>query len=263
MRSELYEWRPVVGYEGLYEVNNLGEVRSLDRTVNCNGGSANIKGRILTQHQAYNGYLRVALCSNGIMKNKLAHRLVAEAFVPNDDPEHKTQCNHKDEDKTNNRASNLEWCNQKYNNEYGTRVLRATINNRNNPKQNCRRVNRYTLDGEFIDTWPSLKEVERSLGFSFTNIQCVCKRKTGKSNGYQWRYVEDCNGTENIGVYAKEKPSTSKCVMQYTKDGVFVKEYESTREAARAIGIGHSRIQQCCLQKYGCKSAGGYIWKYK
>ena len=114
------EWRPVVGYEGLYEVSNIGRVRSLDRYVKGKGKSYFLhKGRVLSPGMKPEGYLVVRLQR----RTFYIHRLVTEAFIPN--PDNLPEVNHKDEDKTNNRVENLEWCNHKYNMNYGTRNIRA------------------------------------------------------------------------------------------------------------------------------------------
>lgn len=106
-------WKDVVGYEGYYQVSNLGRVRSLDR-IASNGRK--IKGKILsTKVNTAPYYPRVSLSVNGKMKLAQVHRLVAQAFVYNPDPEHKTQVGHKDESRTNNRADNLEWVTPKEN----------------------------------------------------------------------------------------------------------------------------------------------------
>lgn len=114
------EWRPVVGYEGLYEVSNTGQVRSLDMYVKCRYGNYRLhKGKVLSPVKDKKGYLKVVLCCNGKCKTIKVHRLIAQAFLLN--PDNLPQVNHKDEDKTNNCVENLEWCTAKYNNNYGTR----------------------------------------------------------------------------------------------------------------------------------------------
>ena len=113
------EWRPIVGYEGQYEVSSYGRVRSLDRYDRMNRFW---KGRILKSYTDTVGYLNVRLCSNGKLKHHLVHRLVAEAFIPN--PDNLPQVNHRDEVKNNNSVENLEWCDGKYNVNYGTRKIR-------------------------------------------------------------------------------------------------------------------------------------------
>ena len=114
------EWRPVVGYEGLYEVSNTGQVRSLDRYVKtCYEAYKLQKGKILNPGKNTNGYLQVVLNCNGKRKTINVHKLVAQAFIPNTD--NLPMINHKDEVKTNNSVDNLEWCDVKYNNNYGSR----------------------------------------------------------------------------------------------------------------------------------------------
>ena len=115
-------WRPVVGYEGLYEVSSYGRVRSLDRYVK--GKSYRLhKGKVLSPGKNSRGYLSIVLSYNGKHKIITVHRLVAQAFLPN--PDNFLEINHKDEDKTNNNVTNLEWCDHKYNVNYGTRNIRA------------------------------------------------------------------------------------------------------------------------------------------
>ena len=111
------EWRPVVGYEGLYEVSNTGQVRSLDRFY-----YRLHKGKVLSPTKDRYGYLTVTLNCNGKSKTIKIHRLVAQAFLPN--PDNLPQVNHKDEVKTNNSVDNLEWCTAKYNVNFGTRQER-------------------------------------------------------------------------------------------------------------------------------------------
>lgn len=114
------EWRTIFGYEGLYEVSSYGRVRSLDRyVVDSLGNRRFYKGKVLSPIKDKVGYLSVKL-QEGNKHN--IHRLVAQAFIEN--PDNLPQVNHKDEDKSNNRVDNLEWCDSKYNNNYGTRIER-------------------------------------------------------------------------------------------------------------------------------------------
>ena len=133
--TELVEqWRPIEGYEGLYQVSNLGRVRSLDR-IDCAG--RRLKGKILSPEVA-RGYVQVQLWKEGKLKWFKVHRLVAQTFIHN--PEGLPQINHKDEDKTNNIVDNLEYCDGKYNMNYGTRIERAVqtrISNGNADPELC------------------------------------------------------------------------------------------------------------------------------
>ena len=131
------QWKDIKGYEGLYEVNNFGNVRSLDRVIKTKHNSTTLrKGRILTPfYEEQKGYYQVALSKDGKVKKYRIHRLVAVAFLEN--PFDYTDVNHKDEDKTNNNVDNLEWCTRKYNNNYGTkpeRIRKAMMGNTNGRK---------------------------------------------------------------------------------------------------------------------------------
>ena len=122
------EWRPIEGYEGLYEVSSYGRVRSLDRYVKSKGESYRLhKGRVLSPIKDTGDYLKVDLCCNGKCKTINVHKLVAEAFLPN--PDNLPEVNHIDEDKINNRVDNLEWCDRSYNISYGTRTERQKKTN--------------------------------------------------------------------------------------------------------------------------------------
>ena len=112
-------WRPIEGYEGLYEISSYGRVKSVDRYDRRNQFR---KGKLLKNKDNGNGYLICSLSKNGIVKNKYIHRLVAEAFIERADGLY--EVNHKDENKKNNSVDNLEWCDRKYNNTYGTKTER-------------------------------------------------------------------------------------------------------------------------------------------
>lgn len=111
------EWRDIKGYEGLYQVSNLGRVKSL-RDKNNKKRELILKPKIMR-----NGYLKVDLCKNGKQKTFTVHRLVATVFISN--PKNFPTVNHKDENKLNNNVSNLEWCTVLYNNCYGTRLKKV------------------------------------------------------------------------------------------------------------------------------------------
>lgn len=112
------EWKNVIGYEGLYEISNIGNVRNVRRN------------KLLKLIKTNLGYIQVNLYKNGIMTVLRVHRLVAQAFIPN--PDNLPDVNHKDEVKTNNNVDNLEWCDRNYNNNYGHRTensLKTKIKN--------------------------------------------------------------------------------------------------------------------------------------
>ena len=117
-------WKEIKGFEGYYEVSDLGRVRSVDRVVYDKVRKCNrlLKGKILTVRDNGNGYKCVMFCKDHKLYNRYVHRLVAEAFILN--PDNYDYVNHRDENKGNNSKSNLEWCDGTYNNNYGTRTKR-------------------------------------------------------------------------------------------------------------------------------------------
>lgn len=147
MKNE--EWRDVVGYEGRYQISSMGRLKSLERK-DCLGRT--VKERILKPRTNRGGYLKVGLRAGGKQKMFLVHRLVCEAFHEN--PDNKPQVNHLNEIKTDNRASNLEWCTRKKNINHGTRNERVA-------KTLSKPVGQYTRDGELVKIWPSATEAER------------------------------------------------------------------------------------------------------
>lgn len=171
-------WLPVKGYEGLYEVSSFGRVRSLG-----NFKSNNSKVRVLKPGINKFGYLHVCLYKNGGKNMCLLHRLVAEAFIPNWFDEE--QVNHRDENPKNNHIDNLEWCDRKYNCNYGTRIDRIR-EKRINGK--CSKpILQLTKSVELIREFPSIKEAVRN-GFDLGNIHSCCSGKRQTHRGYIWRY---------------------------------------------------------------------------
>ena len=177
MENNIEIWRPVVGYEDCYMVSSLGRVKSLG-----NGKSNNSKVKILKPSKNKYGYLKVGLFINGIRKELLIHRLVAQAFIPN--TENLPEINHIDENKENNCVDNLEWCTTKYNCNYGTRTERSRI-------KRLKPILQFTKIGEFVRKWDSAMQVERELGFYQTNITRCCKGKLKSTHNYKWGYAKD------------------------------------------------------------------------
>lgn len=172
-------WRPVVGYEGLYEVSNLGRIKSFDTYRKGPNGSIRIcKGRILKPWTTKNGYLLVNLYKNGKKKKFYVHRLVAEAFLPN--PDNLPEVNHKDENKLNNNVENLEFCDCKYNINYGTAIERSS-------KKRSKPILQYTLEGQFIREWKSIRECGRN-GYDQGHVAACCRGKQKTHKGYIWKY---------------------------------------------------------------------------
>lgn len=171
-------WKDISGYENLYQVSNLGNVVSLKHK----------KPFILKQIKNRNGYLRVGLkIYNKPVKLYLVHRLVAQAFIPN--PQNLPFVNHKDENKTNNMASNLEFCTQAYNNRYGTALERRS-KKLTNRKDQSKPVLQYDKYGNFIKEYPSASDASRNTGINFSHICKVCRGELNTSGGYIWKYKQ-------------------------------------------------------------------------
>lgn len=167
------EWRNIEGYSD-YMVSNLGRVKSLKYN----------KEKILKPATHTKGYLCVALCKNSKMQTFKVHRLVAQAFIPNTD--NLPQVNHINEDKSDNRVDNLEWCDASYNINYGTGIQRRSTTNTNGKR--AKTVYQYTIDGEFVAEYPSVNEIERQLGYRIGNIWSCCNGRYKSAYGYKWSY---------------------------------------------------------------------------
>lgn len=180
------EWRAVVGYEGYYQVSNIGRVRSINRIVYHPLGNKNIKGRILKNGNDSYGYLIVVLSKDGHSKTKKIHTLVANAFIEN--VFNLPQINHIDENKHNNNVSNLERCTAKYNNNFGSRIERARKSNTNGKKS---KEIVQLLNGIIVATFPSAHEAVRKLGYGQGHINECCRGERKTHMGYQWKFKED------------------------------------------------------------------------
>ena len=175
------KWKPVSGYENLYEVSNYGDVRSIERRLPRKDGIIrHVPYKILKPFENHHGYLRVCLAKNGTKKNYAIHRLVANAFVSN--PSHFTQINHKDENIKNNCASNLEWCTVQYNNKYGKRGLKISIS-KGKP------VMQMSLTGQPIKEWCSMSNASKH-GYGRNGIRLCCLGIRKQFDGYKWKFIE-------------------------------------------------------------------------
>lgn len=160
-------WKNIEGYPN-YQVSNMGRVKSLN--YNLTG-----KEKILKSGKD-RGYLKVTLWKEGKGKNYSIHRLVAQAFLDNHN--NLPEVNHKDEDKSNNCVNNLEWCDRKYNTNYGTRNKRIQ-----------KPVLQFTKEGGFIRKWFCARDVERELEINPTHISSCCKGKKKSAGGFIWMYA--------------------------------------------------------------------------
>ena len=221
--SLIEEWRDVVGFEGLYQVSNLGRVKGLDRLVDTNINNVDkriSKGKLLKPQFNNKGYKRVNLCKNGTFKSVFVHRLVAEAFIPN--PNNYPVVNHKDENKQNNCVENLEWCTQKYNMNWngvmkkvGLKLRKTEEEKKYNRKKyeeahkeerrrymqeyhrkhyiptgtrTKKKASQYTIEGIHIKDYDSIAEAYNDTGVR--HIGCVCNGSRNSAGGYIWKWTK-------------------------------------------------------------------------
>lgn len=156
-------WKDIKGYEGIYQVSNLGRVKSK---------------RCILRPGNNKGYMTVALSNYGKVKYFQVHRLVAQAFIPN--PNNLPEVNHRDEKSTNNKVDNLEWCTPSYNNSYNGLAKKKGLLKRIPIVQ-------FSLDGKFIREWSCAGDVEKELGINHRAIYQCCKGRTKSSGGFKWK----------------------------------------------------------------------------
>ena len=217
-------WKEIAGFEGLYAVSNKGKVMNLKT------------GRVLKNWSNTHGYSMVNLYKGDGTKPKhiAVHRLVAQAFIPNQD--NLVQINHKDENKTNNDVTNLGWCT-------------ASENRVHSNHQHSCKINQLSLDGELINTWESSHEIERQLGYDQGNIIKCCKGKYKQIYGFKWQYTDP-----------EQQRKQNRPVAALTMDGDLICEYKNASEAARSLKIRGSLIRFCLNGT--CKSTHGLRFIY-
>ena len=173
-------WKDIQGYEG-YQISNYGRIKSLNY-------NKTKQEKILKTSKNTKGYLQVGLFKDGKQVRKQIHRLVAEAFLEN--PNNLPQVNHKDENKENNCAENLEWCTLKYNINYGTGVQRRAEKRRNDPSMSKRVDQIDPQTREVIRQWESTAECGRN-GFLSGMVSKCALGKYKQYKGFIWKYVAD------------------------------------------------------------------------
>lgn len=167
-------WKDIPNYEGLYQISNLGRVKSFRQSSKFHKASE----YILKSALANNGYCQVTLYNNTRKKKFLVHRLVAEAFIPN--PNNYPHINHKDENPSNNAVDNLEWCTARYNNLYGTARIRQV-------ETVSRPIEQLTLSGKVIAVYRSTRIASELLGINRGTLKSAII-KGSQCNGYLWKY---------------------------------------------------------------------------
>lgn len=202
------EWKDIPRYNGYYQISSMGRVKSTNRSVlSKDGKTKKLKGRILIPRKCSNGYLAMSLSLNGDVGQPLLHRLVAIAFVKG--YQEGKEVNHINEDKTDNKASNLEWVTHQRNSVHGTKIERTqkTFKERgvskgvNNPmfgkfgSKNPRSIKIAQLDmnGSLIKVFDSAASAARELNGNASFISRTAKGYYSQALGYKWKYLNKIN----------------------------------------------------------------------
>lgn len=245
------EWRPVVinGEKTIYIVSNFGRVVIAER------GRGIMFGSEKAQYNSQSGYKMVTIRHNGRTFPTRVHRLVAEAFVPNELG--LPFVNHKDENRANNRADNLEWCNNTYNVNYGTIKDRAGAPFR-------KKVCQYSYDGKLVKVWDSLASIGKEKEYTW---ECVsnCARGIKKTHkGYFWLFLDDEQRDKklsdliewiNIGGNSRHTKKVPVCA--YDSNGNLIRRFASQKEA-EAIGASQRSVSSAI--RSGRRHIG-YYWR--
>lgn len=188
-------WKDIKGYEGYYQISNLGNIKGLNRTIENKsviGGKYKIKEKNKSQTISKTGYYICALYKNGKGRTFKVHRLIAEAFIDNID--NLPIINHKDGNKLNNSIDNLEWCDYSHNNK---EAYKQGLKEKNLKwivecnKRKRKKVNQYDLNNNFIKQYKSIQEAESQTKVHHINIIKVCKGQRITAGGYKWEYAKE------------------------------------------------------------------------
>lgn len=290
MYREHLEWRSIDGYENQYEVSNYGDfhILSFEFIDKANRHIKREERYIWSEELSeYGGddlqgrYLGIHL---GGMDKSYAHRLAAQAFVPNS--ENKPEVNHKDGNTHNNYCgckennyedSNLEWVNRKENMEHASEnglinheSLLRKITCKENQKKSleiiCKPVIQLTLDGEFVNEFTSTMDAYRKTGIAKSNIGGVCNKESYRKSagGYLWVWKSEYDPNKKYVLEKDQWSKNKKPVMQYDLNGNLIAEYESASEVERKNKdnkFNGEYIGDCCRGKRATHK--GFVWKFK
>ena len=243
-------WKSVVGYEGLYEVSNLGNVKAVEKIVGHPTGQCRRPEKILKLQDDGKGYYVVNLCKNGKPRTKGVHILVAEAFL--EKPEGKCEVDHINRNRQDNRVENLKWCTHKENMNNANTIqymkdspdksrsayIALASKIYNGSPQAPKTVHQYTLNGEYIASYPSLHDAEAATGISRNSISKVIDKFDYKAGKYIW----SSEIKENIKYEPKPK-SYFHPIQQLSENGDVIGEWCSINEMMREAHVGYNRIK--------------------
>ena len=225
-------WKDIPGYEGLYKISNYGRVKSLKRYRPNGSKSQLVPEKIKKGTDNRCGYLVVTLSKSSKTKKNYIHRLVGIAFLPN--PFNLPEINHKDEDKSNNKIDNLEWCSSLYNTNYGTGIIRGRKKREENGFM--RKIDMYDLKGNLLKQYLCGKDIEKD-GISRRAAYLACENKARSYKGCVFRFHGQPFYYREIDGYPKGK---KKNVIKTDVDGKILHVYRSIKEAERENGLNRN-----------------------
>ena len=236
MSEIIEEWIDIIGYEGMYQISNLCRVKSMKFG----------KEKILKNGLNSAGYLFIYLCKEGIIKSFAVHQLVAQAFLGHVIDGHTMVVNHIDGNKLNNNINNLE-----------------IVPHRDNSSGKCFRKNQELYSSQYDNVcWNKSKNKWQSQirynGKHYHLGQFDTEKEASELSEIALSHIN--NGTFEE-YFEKLRDNKYIKVLQYSKDGIFIREWNSATQGDKELNIFQPNICKCCKGKL--KSAGGFIWKYK
>ena len=258
-------WKDIIGYEGLYQVSNIGNIRKIApfaRKINC----SRCIPYLLSKAKSSTGYIHVQLVKQGKAKTINVHRLVANAFVPN--PYHKNEINHIDSDRSNNVFTNLEWVTHRENMIHAVKQCHVNPSIMRNHKKKRYTVLQYSKNGEFIREWNCVNDIALKYGIRRCTIYLCLSGNHKSALGYMWvkRLIGDSIKDKIepfICMTGKTQKPRNRKIIQLDKQNNVICIWNSYHEILNDKSFGKNtlaNIMKCANGKR--KSAYGFIWKY-